>query len=122
MSVTKNSNQNQLHQVEMQLCHVYFHRTSQYHMVNCACVLHHFMKLKDIACCIREDPCIHYWNYFSTSKGHVTRIISKVNSILTHCNMAYESVLSLSTCLRLRRRMLQSYQKSSKKHISTSNF
>ncbi len=27
MSVTKNSNQNQLQQVEMRLCHVYFHRT-----------------------------------------------------------------------------------------------
>ncbi len=29
MSVTNNSNQNQLHQVEMRLRHVYFHRTLQ---------------------------------------------------------------------------------------------
>ncbi len=28
MSVTKNSNQNQLQQVEIRLCHVYFHRTA----------------------------------------------------------------------------------------------
>ncbi len=34
MSVTKNSNQNQLQQVEMWLRHVYFHRTLQHHVVN----------------------------------------------------------------------------------------
>ncbi len=33
----------------MWLRHVYFHRTLQYHVVNCICILHHFMKLEDIA-------------------------------------------------------------------------
>ncbi len=32
-------------QVEMRLRHIYFHRTMQYHVVNCACVLHHFMNI-----------------------------------------------------------------------------
>ncbi len=52
MSVTKildHKNLNLLQQVEMRLCHVYFHRTLQYHVVICACILHHFMKLEDIA-------------------------------------------------------------------------
>ncbi len=52
----------------------------------------------------------------------MTWIISKVNSIPTHCSVAYESVLSLAQCLRLRCRMLRHYQKRSKKRISTSNF
>ncbi len=34
--------------------------------------------------------------YFHTSKGHVTRIIKKVNRIPTHCGVAYESVRSLA--------------------------
>ncbi len=69
-----------------------------------------------------EDPCMHYWNYFETLKSHVTWIISKVNSIPTHCSVAYESVLSLAQCVRLWCRMLRRYQKHSKKYISTSNF
>ncbi len=45
-------------------------------------------------------------------------------SIVFLCIVAwiYESVLSLSTCLRLWCRMLRRYQKHSKKRISTSNF
>ncbi len=41
-------------------------------------------------------PSICHWTYFHTSKGHVTWIIQKVNRILTHCGVAYESVRSLS--------------------------
>ncbi len=52
----------------------------------------------------------------------MTWIISKVNSIPKHYNVAYESVLSLPQCLRLRCKMLRRYQKRSKKCISTSNF
>ncbi len=52
----------------------------------------------------------------------MTWIIFKVISIPTHCSVAYESVLSLAQCLRLRCRMLRRYQKRSKKLISTSNF
>ncbi len=56
------------------------------------------------------------------SKDHLTWIISKVNSIPTHCSVSYESVLSLAQRWRLRCRMLRRYQKRSKKCISTLNF
>ncbi len=39
---------------------------------------------------------IDHRNYFQTSKGFVTLIIWKVNRILTHCGVAYESVYSLA--------------------------
>ncbi len=56
----------------------------------------------------------------------MTWIISKVNSIPTQRSVAYESILSLAQCLRLRCRILRRYQKRSKKRskkrISTSNF
>ncbi len=37
-----------------------------------------------------------YHNYCQTSKGHMTSIISNVNSIPIYCGVAYESVLSLA--------------------------
>ncbi len=39
---------------------------------------------------------IDHRTYFQTSKGHVTWIIWKVNSIPTHCGLAYESIHSLA--------------------------
>ncbi len=60
ISITKNSNQNQLQQVEMRLCHVHFHHNLQYHMVNCACVLHHFMKL------LKMSLALHMWRPLHT--------------------------------------------------------
>ncbi len=70
---------------------------------------HHFRNFWRRRSLLREDPCIHYWNYFLTSKGHVTWIISKVNSIPKHSSMA------LSQRLRLRwivvEGMLRCYQK-----------
>ncbi len=39
---------------------------------------------------------IDHQNYFQTSKGHVTWIIWKVNSIPMHCDVAYECVHSLA--------------------------
>ncbi len=52
----------------------------------------------------------------------MTWIISKVNSIPTHCSVAYENVLSLAQCLRLWWRDAAMLSKTMKKRISTPNF
>ncbi len=44
--------------------------------------------------CINPHSSIDHWNYFQTSKGHVTGIILKVNRILTHCGMPYKRIHS----------------------------
>ncbi len=41
-------------------------------------------------------PSFRHRTHLHTSKGHVTWIIKKVNSILTHCGVAYESARSLA--------------------------
>ncbi len=63
MSVTKISdhqNLNLLQQVEMRLHHVYFHHTLPYHVGNCACILHHFMKL------LKMSLALHTWRPLHT--------------------------------------------------------
>ncbi len=96
------------------------------HVVNCACVLHHFMNFWRYRSFCKHEQ---WWRPLHTLlelllniKGPLTWIISKVNSIPMPCSMAYESILSLAQHLRLLCRMMRRYQKHSKKSISTSNF
>ncbi len=44
----------------------------------------------------KSHSSIDHWNYFHTSKGHVTWIVWNVNRIPMHCGVAYESVHSLA--------------------------
>ncbi len=110
----------------MWLHRVYFHHTLQptWSTAHAYCII--LWTFEDITRSAYvnsgEDPCIHYWNYFKTSKCHITWIISKVNSIHTHCSVAYESVLSPVQRLRLRWKDAAMISKTIKKRISTPNF
>ncbi len=122
MSVTKNSNQNQLQQVEMRLRDVYFHHTLQHYIVNCACILHNFM---------------NFWRYRSIcmkTLAYTTGTTSK-HQRATWPELYPKSIVFLRIVawhMRVFSRllnvwgycavMLRCYQKRWKKRISTPNF
>ncbi len=91
------------------------------HVVNCACILHHLWTFEGIA---RTYMKTLAYTTGTTSK-HQRAMWPELypKSIVFLRIVAWHmSVLSLAQCLRLRCRMLQRYQKRSKKHISNSNF
>ncbi len=126
MSVTKNSNQNQLQQVEMWLHHVYFHCytiprgqlrmciASFYEILKISLALHTWTVVKTLA-----------YTTGTTSKHQRPTWPELYRKLIVFLRIVvwHMSVLSLSKCfLRLRCRMLRRYQKRNKKRISTSNF
>ncbi len=114
MSVTKNSNQNQLQQVEMQLRHVYIHNTcnttGQLWMRVAS-----FYELLKISLALLVKTLAYTTG---TTSKHQRAMWPELypKSIVFPCIVAWHmSVLLLAQCLRLRCRMLRRYQKRSKK-------
>ncbi len=101
-------NLNLLQQVEMWLRHVYF----------CHCHAHVPYVILSKKFPPLEDLTLSILAYTTGTTSRHQRVmwpeLLKDNSIPTHCGVAYESVRSLATCLRLQCRMLQRYQKCSK--------
>ncbi len=119
MSVTNKSNQNQLQQVEMRLCHVHFHHTSNttWSTVHADCIILWTFEAISLALLVKT---LTYTT--GTTSKHQRAMWPELypKSILfLHIVAWHMSVPSLVHCLRLWCRMLRRYQKRSKKHIST---
>ncbi len=116
-------NQNLLQQVEMWLCHVYFHHILQHHVGNCTCVLRHFMKiLEDIASSAYVKTLAYTTGTTSKHQMATWPELYPKSIIFLRIVAWHMSVCSLATRLRLWCRDAAMLSKMSKKRISTPNF
>ncbi len=108
MSVTKNSKQNQLQQIEMRLRHVYFHRTcnTTWSYAHASCII--LWTFEDIARSAHKTLAYTTETIFKHQRATWPELYPK--SIVFLRIVAWNmSVLSLAQYLRLRCRMLRRF-------------